>query len=290
MKISILGTGLSGLVGSRLVELLSSEFDFEDLSYDTGVDISNKKQVNEKINKSRATWVMHLAAKADVDGCERDKVLGKDGAAWKINVEGTRNIVEAAKNSGKIVLYISTDFIFSGNQNSYTEDDVPDPINWYGVTKYEGEKIVLQDPKNLVVRITYPYCAKNQAKKDFVHNILDKLKKNERVIAAVDQIFTPTLIDDIAQALRILFNRPETGIFHVVGSGHLSPFAAATMIAEVFGLQKNRIDRTTSAEYYQNRAPRPCKLVTKNDKIISLGVRMHTFSDGLREIKKQGVS
>lgn len=286
---SVLGTGLSGLVGSRIVELLSDEFDFADLSYDTGVDITNREQVAQKIAQSRAAWILHMAAKADVDGCETDKAQGKEGAAWKINVEGTRNIIEAAKKTGKRVLYISTDFVFSGRKEFYTEEDMPEPVNWYGVTKYEGEKIVLQDANNLVVRITYPYRAKNPTKRDFVHTIVNRLQKGEKVIAVTDQIFTPTLIDDIAQALRVLSNKSEKGVFHVVGNQSLSPFKAAELIAEVFSLPKSAIDRTTCSQYYRNRAPRPCKLATKNAKITSLGVRMHTFLDGLEAIKRQGI-
>lgn len=289
MKTFLLGTGLSGLVGSRIVELLADEFEFADLSYDTGVDITDKAQIEQKIALSPAKWILHLAAKTDVDECEKDRVFGENGEAWKINVDGTRNIVEAAKNCGKNVLYVSTDFVFSGSLDAYTEETVPDPVNWYGLTKYAGEKIVLARPNNLVIRITYPYRAKNPAKPDFVHTIVTKLMRNEKLTAVADQVFTPTLIDDIARAIRILIGKKEKGIFHAVGSQSLSPFRAAEMIADVFALPRNLIDRTSGYRYYQMRAPRPLKLATKNDKIGSLGVRMHTFSDGLTEIKKQGI-
>lgn len=287
---SILGTGLSGLVGSRIVELLSDKFDFADLSLDTGVDITDKDQVTKRISSSQAKWIFHLAAKTDVDACETDKSLRENGAAWKINVEGTRNIATAAKTSGKKVLYISTDFVFAGDKGKYTETDTPRPINWYGTTKYEGEKIVLAEPENLVVRITYPYRAKNPTKPDFVHSIIHRLQKNEKVIAVTDQIFTPTLVDDIAVAIKMLLEIDTSGIFHVVGSESLSPYESALSITQTFQLPRNMIEAVPSTLYYQGRASRPYKLATSNAKIKALGVHMHTFSDGLKEIRRQGIA
>lgn len=290
MKTSILGTGLSGLVGSRIVELLGSKYQFEDLSYDTGVDISNRDQVFAKVKKSQAEWILHLAAKTDVDSCEKEKELGKKSAAWKINVEGTRNIVEAAKAFDKRVIYVSTDFVFDGNKEFYTEDDKPKPINWYSVTKHEGEILTLSNNKNLVVRFAYPYRAKCPNKLDFVHAIFNKLSNGEKIEALTDHVFTPTFIDDIAFAIDILVDKKASGIYHVVGESFLTPFEAAQLVARVFSLRADLVNKTTIKEFYKNRAPRPFKLAMKNDRISKLGVRMRTFLDGLKEIKQQGVA
>src|SRR6185437_1834106 len=101
------------------------------------------------------------AAKVDVDGCEQDKHLGEDGEAWQINVVGTENVVAAVKATGKRLIFISTDFVFDGENpphGGYTETDTPSPINWYGQTKYEAEQRVLnEDIASCVVRIAYPY-------------------------------------------------------------------------------------------------------------------------------------
>lgn len=289
MKIPLLGTGLSGLVGSRIVELLSSEYEFEDLSLDTGVDITDRSQLQQKIGKSQAEWIIHLAAKADVEGCEADKLFGKDGAAWKINVEGTRNIVEAASETQKRVLYISTDFVFDGSQDSYIETDIPNPINWYARTKHEGESIVLSHKENIVARIAYPYRAKCRTKKDFVHTLLAKLQVGQVMTVLSDHVFTPTFVDDIAKAIHVLMQTQSCGIYHVVGTESLTPYHAALELVRIFHLPKNLVQSTTIEKYYKNRAPRPYKLALKNDKITRLGVKMHTFSDGLYEIQKQGV-
>lgn len=290
MRTPVLGTGLSGLVGSRIVELLSPQFDFEDLSLDTGVDITNKEQVFEKVRSSEVQWILHLAAKTDVDGCEEDKPLGEKGDAWKINVDGTKNIVEASSKTSKRVLYISTDFVFDGTKEYYFETDEPKPINWYGVTKYEGEKIILKYKENVVVRITYPYRAKNPTKQDFVHTVIDRLRNGQALPMLTDHYFTPTFIDDIAKAINVLVVNKVSGIYHVVGGSSHTPYEAGLLIAQTFALPVKLIEETTIAEYFKDRALRPYKLKTRNGRITQLGVRMRTFLDGINEIKRQGIS
>lgn len=283
----ILGTGLTGLVGSRVVELLKDKYEFENLSRSSGVDIENKSQVLEKISSSDAQIVLHLAGKANVDGCELDKPLGKEGEAWKINVEGTRNVADACSQTNKKIIYISTDFVFDGTKDCYSEEDVPNPINWYAQTKYEGEKIVqgLKTPW-IIVRIAYPYRVQFE-RSDFVRAIFKRLREGSPVAAVTDHIFTPTFVDDIAFALEALVNNNAQGIFHVVGSQSLTPLNAALLIAKTFGLDQNLISKTTRKEFFKDRAERPFQLRLKNDKITKLGIRMRTFEEGLNEIKLQ---
>lgn len=284
----ILGTGLSGLVGSRIIELLSDDYEFENLSRSSGVDITDKKVINQAINKSDASLVIHFAAKTDVDGCEKDKVLGENGDAWKINVLGTKNIAEACQNLKKKLIYISTDFVFDGKKdNGYTEEDSPNPQNWYGQTKYEGEKIVQNLPTPwVIVRLSYPYRSQF-SKIDFFRAMLGRLKRGEKLSVVKDHIFTPTFIDDVAFAINKLIKKEVLGIYHVVGSQFLTPFDAAILIAKIFNLNQSLISKTTREEYFKNRATRPLYLGIKNDKIEKLGVEMKTFEEGLKEIKKQ---
>lgn len=286
----ILGTGLSGLVGSRIVELLSDRYEFENIGRNTGIDIIDREKVIDKIKSSDASIVLHLAAKTDVDGCEKDKALGENGDAWKINVEGTRNIVDACKESNKKLIYISTDFVFDGTNppaGGYAEDDIPNPVNWYAKTKYEGEKIVQKSSSPwIIARIAYPYRA-NFGKLDFARAILRRLQNNEKVAGVTDHKFCPTFIDDIANAIDVLIKKKEGGLFHVVGSQSLSPFDGALAIASEFGLDKNLIGKTTRMEYFKDRAPRPFILFLKSDKIRRLGVEVRGFKEGLKEIKSQ---
>ena len=286
MKMQIIATGLSGLVGTRLRELLDEKYFFTDLSYATGVDITDYDQVEKCFKGSDAKIILHLAAKTDVDGCEDDKILGEEGASWQVNVKGTENICEAAKKSGKKVIYISTDFVFDGTKDFYNEEDKPDPVNWYGRTKYEGEKIVLKDESSVVVRIAYPYRTYFQDKKDFVARILDLIKQGDTLFGVIDHIMTPTFVDDIAFGLDELFQRDLSGIYHVVGGSSISAYDAIYQIGKVFGLEPN-VKSVKREEYFNKRAFRPFKLILKNDKIQKLGVKMHTFTEGLFVLKKQ---
>jgi len=285
----IFGIGVSGLVGSRIVELLRDKYQIDNLSLDTGVDITNPETLDVIRNDKDHEIVLHLAAKADVDGCEADKSLGKDGAAYKINAGGVENVINSCKESSKKIIYVSTDFVFDGENNpdeGYTEEDNPNPINWYSETKYEGEKIVKNSGLEfLIIRLAYPYQQKDfELKKDFVHAIMNRLKNNQQVMAITDHIMTPTFLDDFAAAIDVLIQNDSTGIYHTVGSEALTPYDATLMIADKFNLDKSLINKTTRAEYFKNKAPRPFNLTMNNDKIEKLGVKMKTFSEGLELI------
>jgi len=290
MKTPILVTGLSGLVGTRIAQLLQDKYDFADLSLATGIDITNFDQTEREINKSPANIILHMAAKTDVDACEDDKILGEDGLAWVINVTGTENIVKIAEKCGKKVIYISTDFVFDGTRDSYSEDDEANPLNWYAVTKHEAEKLVLEYSNSCVIRIAYPYRSTFSAKKDFVRRILDKMEHKETVIAITDHIITPTFIDDIAKGLGEFLNKDLNGIYHLVGDQSMSVYDAVGMIAAEFNYTDIDVRSVTRAVYFKERAFRPFKLVLKNDKIKKLGMSMCGFDQGLKIIRQQMLS
>lgn len=286
IKQNILSTGISGLLGSRIFELLHPTFEIADISQ-AGINICDHHAVDGFIATHPGTYILHLAAKTAVDVCEGEKTQGKESACWQINVEGTQNIVNSAKKWGKQVIYISTDFVFDGTKDWYSEADTPHPLNWYGITKYEGEKIVLEAGGNMVIRLAYPYMAKNSQKPDFLHTFIQTLQQNKKLQVVTDHYFTPTFVDDIVRALVALIANKFIGIVHVVGSTALTPYEAAGQIAQTFNLPKSLIIPTTMAVFYQNRAQRPLHLRLKNDTITSLGVDMKTLSEGLLEVKRQ---
>jgi dTDP-4-dehydrorhamnose reductase len=282
---NIFAIGGSGLVGSRVVELLEKKHSFTSLSLRSGIDITRSETLDVVRDDRDHEAVILLAAKTDVDGCEEDRRLGEEGEAWRVNVNGVKNVVDACSVSGKKIIYISTDFVFGGDDTppgGYTEENAPNPVNWYGETKHRGEEIVRNSGIPYVIaRIAYPYRSEFAPKKDFARAILERLKNNQPVAAVTDHIFTPTFIDDIAYALDKLIEREETGIFHVTGSRSLSPYDAAVIIAEKFGLDKTLISRTTRAEYFAGKAERPLNVSINNDKINKLEAEMKTFEEGL---------
>ncbi len=281
----IAATGLSGLVGSRVEELLAPKYEFVPIGLSRGVDITNKDSILKAVKDSRAEIILNLAAKADVDGCEQDKPLGKNGQAWKVNAEGAENIALACKEFGKKLIHISTDFVFDGEKDYYTEEDIPNPIDWYGRTKLEGEKLIEKvNPEFIIARIAYPYRASFQ-KKDFVRAMFSRLALGQEIKAVVDHIMTPTFIDDIAFALDCLFEKGTKGIYHICGGGPISPYDAALLICNKLSLDKSLVLRTTRQEYFENKAQRPFRLYLKNDRIGKLGLKMRTLAQGLEEIK-----
>lgn len=283
---NILGTGLSGMVGSRIVDLLSSKHSFQDMSLDTGVDITNADDVMCVIKTSDAAWMLHLAAMTDVDGVEKME-QDDSSPAFTVNVLGTKNVVDACRQTGKRLLYISTDFVFDGKkQEPYTEEDTPNPVNYYGYTKYCGEQIVSKMENGLIVRITYPYGAKHPVKKDFVTRISERLSTGQDVNAVDDMIFTPTLIDDIAHAIDTLLSQNSKGIFHIVGSQSLSPYDAALAIASRFGYDKGLVVKAKMSDFYSGNAPRPQYLRTSNKKAAGLGIVMKGFEEGLQTLNQ----
>jgi len=294
----IIGTGLSGLVGSRLVELLQKKFEFVDFSLDSGVDITKLSSLKKAFLKHLdCEAVIHLAAFTDVS--EASKQEGnKKGPCYQINVIGTQNIANLCQEYGKYLIHISTDFVFDGKKKTaYTEEDQPHPIEWYGHTKYLAEKIV-QQSKNpwLIARIAYPFKTKPsqrnlepKPKIDLVRKIIEKLENDQEVKMFTDQMITPTLIDDIAHSVDIIVRKKPTGVYHVVGSDFITPYNLALKICKVFNLDETKVKKTSLREY-QKSDPRPRQLYLclSNKKLgKNLGIKMSNLDQAFRKIKTQ---
>jgi dTDP-4-dehydrorhamnose reductase len=289
----IIGTGLSGLVGSRIVELLKDKFEFVDFSLDSGVDLLNKESLTQAFEKNLdADVVLHMAAFTDTNAAWLQKG-DKTGICYRLNVDGTQNIIDLCLKHNKYLIYISTDFVFDGTKTTaYTEEDQPNPIEWYGETKYLGEKLILDQKVNAaIVRITYPYRANFEAKPDIIHKVLAKLQNGETVKMFSDQICTYTLIDDIAYGLEYFFNQKTNGIYHLVGSSSHSPYEMSKLVAKTFGFDKNLIETSSLDEFIKSQpvGSRPWQknLITSNQKAKSLGIKLRNLSEGLEEIKTQ---
>jgi len=285
----ILGTGLSGMVGSRIVELLT-EYSFEDLSRKNGIDITNSEKIKNRIAQSNSHYVLHCAAYTQVDDAELDRNKGYESIAWKINVGGTRNVIAACEEAGKHLLFISTDMVFSGEKTlgeKYIEEDIPDPVGWYAITKYHAEKLVMEAKIPwTILRIAYPYRA-SYKKNDYVRIFLSFLKEQKPITAVYDHYFTPTFVDDLSFPLNLIFEKKITGIYHITGDEVISPYESAIKIAQTWGLNEKLINKTTRDVYFNGKAPRGFNLSLNNDKIKKLGIKLHSFTEGLEEIKKQ---
>lgn len=288
----ILGTGLTGLMGSRITELLSPHYSFKNISRSEGIDITNSDQVKKAIINSDCDTVLHLAAFTNVKEAEFEKEQGEASESWRINVIGTENIINACNETGKKLIYTSTDLVFDGEntpEGGYTEDDKENPLNWYAKTKFEGELRVREARCPwIVIRPAYPYRASYE-KNDFVRLFIQKLENNEPLTLLSDRIVTPTFIDDIAYALDILLSKKCSGIYHTVGSTMLSVYDAAEVICDIFSFDKSLLSKTTRKEFLIDRPPEPFNSALNNAKIRRLGANMHTFKEGVEAIKLQRI-
>ncbi len=275
LKIAL--TGADGLVGSRIVELLSPDFEFLPLPQ-SEMDITNVDQVKKVVGDTDFDIFFHLAAYTNVAGAEANRDL-----AFKINRDGTKNVFDVASAKGKKFVYISTDFIFDGKNPPYYEDSTPSPSGIYAASKFEGEKILSDEAT--IVRISYPYRASFEIKRDFFRTFKTYLEQKKPLTMITDSLMTPTFIDDIAYGLKHLFNNFTPGIFHLVGGNSLSPYDAATLVADKFGLDKSLIGKTTYEEYIKNKPGLPKLADIRSRKNVFW--KMKTFEEGINEIIKQ---
>lgn len=273
----ILTTGSNGFLGTKLMSILSKKFNV--IGIDRESDIT-KNEVIDKIKRIKPDIIIHAAAYTDVDECEIEKEK-----CYDVNVNGTKNIIEAAKLINAKIIYISTDFVFDGKKGNYKEEDTLNPINYYSKTKFEAEELVKKNSNYLIIRsaVLYGYNNKND-NFNFVEWVIENLKGDNKIKIVNDQINSPTLIDDICYSIIKLIN--QTGIFNVAGSESISRYDFALKIAEVFNLNKNLIEPVTSEELNQ-RAVRPKNLSLDISKITSLGIEMSNIEEGLLKMKKQ---
>jgi len=290
---NILGTGLTGMVGSRVVELLSPSYIFENLSLETGVDITNAEDLEKYFVLSTAPWVFHFAAFTDVQGAEKEKDLREKSTAWKVNVDATKSIVMLSKKYGKKLLYISTDYVFDGTKDEYNEDDTPNPLSFYTETKFHGEEAVKElGDDGVIVRIGNPYRANpkvmtEKIKLDFVHRVKNRLAENLPITSPTDQIMTCTFVDDLAAAIDAIVSKNASGIFHVPSQHPIVTYDMMVLIARTFNLNEQLVGKTTYAEFFKGRAAIPKNAALRHKRIDALGVHLHTVEEGLMAVKKQ---
>jgi dTDP-4-dehydrorhamnose reductase len=253
--LKLLITGASGLYGSKLAKMaLSQNFDVyscdvQELSVYgkfIKVDISDKRLVDESFLEIKPDVVVHAATLTDVDKCETNK-----GLAWKINVDGTKNIVDAAKKQQAFLVYISTDYVFSGDKGQYKETDMPEPINYYGYTKLKAEEIVQNSLDSYcIARPSVIYGSTPAAGKvNFALWVIDKLTKGERIKIVDDQWNSPTLNTSLAEMTMEVIDRRLTGILHLCGATRINRLNFAQSIAKTFDLDSSLINPAKSSDF-----------------------------------------
>ncbi len=273
MKIIV--TGSKGQLGSDVVAQLNKigaeavEADLPEL------DITNSEAVESFIAESNADGVIHCAAFTNVDVAETERELCK-----KINVDGTLNIAKACRKHGIKLLYISTDYVFSGEGTEPFETDTPpSPCNYYGVSKYEGEKAALSEcDKCFVVRISWVF---GENGKNFVKTMLRLAKERDEISVVCDQIGSPTYTKDLAKLLCGMIQGEKYGIYHATNEGYCSWAEFAKTIMEYSGADTEIIP-ISSAEY-KSVAVRPANSRLSKKSLDANGFeRLPSWQDALK--------
>ena len=241
--------GGSGLVGSGFIGLNSQGFEIK-APLAQEVDILNKDQLLKQMEEFRPDTVINFAAYTNVEEAENERD-DKNGICYKINVTGAKNVTQACRDFNIHLIHISTEYVFNGEKDvtPYNEEDRPDPINWYGQTKYMAETEVLNYQLALVARISMPYTAHYKLKKDIARFFLEQLKDGKQIKAIEDQKITPTLVSDIANALKVFIEKKTLGIYHVSAKDSVTPLELAKTIAETFHLDYSLISSILFDEY-----------------------------------------
>ncbi len=291
---TVLITGSNGLLGQKLVtdfhphykvaacDLQSeSHFSFPNLSYES-LDITDRRQLGFQINFYHPRVIINAAAYTDVDGCE----VHKD-KAWAVNVGGVKNLVGLCGERKMRLIHFSTDYIFNGENGPYSEDDPPDPVNFYGETKLESERIITESGIDfLIVRTNVLYGLGRKVRSNFLLWLLDKLSRNEKIQIVTDQFNNPTLADNLSSCILEMVRKNISGIYHVAGSEYLSRYEFATKVANKFDFDKNNI-LLTKTELLHRKAKRPYRGGLTIDKAQkTLETQFLSVDAGLHYIKQ----
>lgn len=241
-----------------------SYLSFPNLSYES-LDITNRRQLGFQISFYHPEVIINAAAYTDVDGCE----IHKD-KAWTTNVGGVKNLVNFCRKQQIKLIHLSTDYIFNGEKGPYSEEDPPDPVNFYGETKLQSEKIIKESGGDfLIIRTNVLYGFGKKVKPTLFLWLLDKLSQNEKIKIATDQFNNPTLVDNLSSCILEMVKKNISGIYHIGGSEYLSRYDFATKVANKFNFDKNNI-LPTQTEFLQQQAKRPHRGGLKIDKVKSI--------------------
>jgi len=268
MKVAVIGA--NGQLGTDLMKVFSEAVGYEPIPlFRPHFDVRNSAKVFDILRNLKPDVVINTAAFTRVDDCEDQPVL-----ALEVNALGARNVALACAELDCVLVHISTDYVFDGKKREpYTEEDVPSPINVYGVSKLAGEHFVRSlCEKHFIVRTSGLYGVAGSSGKggNFVETMI-RLAKEEKPIRVVDdQILSPTYTIDLAYRVVELIPTEAYGLYHITNSGECSWYEFAGKIFKLLGLEAN-FDPIITKEF-EAKARRPAYSVLSNEKLINIGL------------------
>lgn len=243
----ILVTGINGMLGTELSSVLEKDHEVTGIDIESKpsghtvykVDLTDNAAAYDAITRVNPDIVLHAAAATHVDKCETDPDM-----AYRMNALATRNVAAACQRFDAVMLYFSTDYVFSGlkaPKQGYTEFDAPAPISVYGRSKYQGELIVKEMVnKHFIVRTSWLF---GRLRPNFVTQIADALIERRIAKNACDMVSSPTNVRDLAEAVRLLIGTKLFGTYHLSNSGFASRYDIGLGIARILGLPHGKIKK-----------------------------------------------
>ncbi len=297
MKILI--TGANGLLGQKLVSLLSPKKEITVIATARGesrlspeygsfqyesMDITNREHVLEIVRRHKPDVIINTAAMTNVDESEKEKE-----ACMQLNVEAVKYLVEAAELTDAFLLHLSTDFIFSGKEGPYDEEGIPAPVNFYGESKRLAEQVIIKSNiKWAIARTVLVYgIVPDMSRSNIILWVKGSLEAQKPIQVVDDQWRTPTLAEDLAMGCYLIAKQRAEGIYNISGEDMLTPYEMAMKTADFFGLDESLINRTDSTKFTQpaKRPPKTGFIIEKAK--ANLGYKPHSFDEGIGIVAQQ---
>lgn len=289
---TVLVTGANGFLGYYLVQqlLLKKYFVIATgkgqcrLSFHASnfiyvpVDFTGEAEVKNAVEQYRPEIIVHAGALSKPDECELNRE-----AAFRTNVLGTIHLLKQASRMKSFFIFISTDFVFSGEKGMYKEEDETGPVNYYGETKLLAE----QEVKNYafawnIVRTVLVYGKPVSGRQNILTNTALALKKGEPLKIFDDQLRTPTYVEDLASGIISSIEKKAAGVYHISGEDVLTPYQMSVAVAKHLNLDASLITKVTEKEFHQP-ARRPLKTNFNIEKAKrNLDYRPLPFYEGLK--------
>ncbi|MFN3621530.1 MAG: dTDP-4-dehydrorhamnose reductase [Nitrososphaerales archaeon] len=272
MKVAVLGA--SGQLGTDLVKVLSQSYEVIGLTH-SDVEVTDKGSLSV-VSECRPDVVINTAAFHKTDACEDEPLK-----AFSVNALGARYVAEACLECGAAACYISTDYVFDGLKGEpYCEDDAPNPINTYGISKLAGEFYTKMNPRHYVFRVASLFGAAGSSGKggNFVETVVGRAKRGEELNVVDDMWMSPTYTRDAAEAIRLILEQQlPYGVYHVVNDGCCSWFEFAKEALKLIGVDADV--KPIKASRLQARAKRPRFSALKS---VKLTFKMRGWREALR--------
>ncbi|MCD6294722.1 MAG: dTDP-4-dehydrorhamnose reductase [Deltaproteobacteria bacterium] len=267
MKILI--TGGAGQLGRDCTTVLKKSHEVTPVG-SKALDIADRTAVNAFVKALKPDVILNCAAFTRVDDCETEKE-----PAWKVNVEGPKNLASAAGARGARMIHISTDYVFDGKKpvpDHYTETDNTHPISYYGLTKLEAEKAVCEETDRYsILRTAWLYGINGR---NFLKTMLRlALGDPEREIQVVhDQFGSPTWSYRLAEQIATVLDADVNGLFHATSEGHCTWYELATTFLDEMEVPNAFVPCTTRD--YPTPAKRPANAILENQRLKDEGLNI----------------